>query len=99
MSGPATAHVLLLTFDLMIPYSQSLKSKRRVIKSLKDRVRLRFNAAIAEIGYLEEWQRSLIGVALLSNDTQYLERGSSAINRFIEETADVQLLHVDQEWL
>jgi uncharacterized protein YlxP (DUF503 family) len=99
MSAMATAHVVLLTFDLMIPFSQSLKAKRRVIKSLKDRVRARFNAAVAEIGYLEEWQRSLIGVALLSNDPQHLERGSSAINRLIEENADIRLLNARQEWL
>lgn len=96
---PATAHVVLLTFDLMIPFSQSLKSKRRVIKSLKDRVRARFNASVAEIDYLEEWQRSLIGVALISNDPRHLERGSSAINQLIGETADIQLLNANQEWL
>jgi uncharacterized protein YlxP (DUF503 family) len=83
----------------MIPFSHSLKAKRRVIKSLKDRVRARFNAAVAEIDYLEEWQRSLIGVALLSNDPQHLERGSSAINRLIEDIADIQLLNARQEWL
>jgi uncharacterized protein YlxP (DUF503 family) len=99
MSATATAHVVLLTFDLMIPFSQSLKAKRRVIKSLKDRVRARFNAAVAEIGYLDEWQRSLIGVALLSNDPQHLERGSSAINRLIEEISDIRLLNAKLEWL
>ncbi|MCC6207637.1 MAG: DUF503 domain-containing protein [Gammaproteobacteria bacterium] len=99
MSAKATAHVVLLTFDLMIPFSHSLKDKRRVIKGLKDRVRARFNAAVAEIGYLEEWQRSLIGVALLGNDPGHLEQGSSAIGRLIEETADIQLLKADQEWL
>jgi uncharacterized protein YlxP (DUF503 family) len=95
----ATAHVVLLTFDLMIPFSQSLKSKRRVIKSLKDRVRGRFNAAVAEIDYLEEWQRSLIGVALLGNDPRHLEQGSSAINRMIGDIADIQLLNARLEWL
>jgi uncharacterized protein YlxP (DUF503 family) len=99
MSATATAHVVLLTYDMMIPSSTSLKSKRRVIKSLKDRVRARFNASIAEIDYLEAWQRSLIGVALVSNDRQHLDRGSSAINRLIEEIADIQLLDIRQEWL
>lgn len=99
MSATAPPHVVLLTFDLMIPFSQSLKSKRRVIKSLQDRLRARFNGAVAEIGYLEEWQRSLIGVALLGNDPHHLERGSSAINRLVEESADIQLLDARREWL
>jgi len=99
MSATATAHVVLLTFDLMISFSQSLKSKRRVVKGLQDRLRARFNAAVAEIGCLEEWQRSLIGVALLGNDPRHLERGSSAINRLVEESADIQLLDARREWL
>jgi len=99
MSATATAHVLLLTFDLMIPFSHSLKDKRRVIKSLKDRVRARFNAAVAEIGYLEEWQRSQIGVALLGNDAKHLGQGASAIGRLIEHITDIELLNVNQEWL
>lgn len=99
MSGTATIHVALLTFDLLIPLSQSLKSKRRVIKSLKDRMRSRFNASIAEIDYLDEWQRSLIGITMISNDRQHLERGFSAINRLVEEIADIELLRARVEWL
>lgn len=99
MAATVTTHVVLLTFDLMIPFSHSLKDKRRVIKSLKDRVRARFNAAVAEVGYLEEWQRSRIGVALLGNDAKYLEQGASAIRHLIEGITDIQLLNVNQEWL
>lgn len=99
MSGKITAHVALLTFDLMIPFSQSLKSKRRVIRSLKDRTRSRFNASIAEIDYLDEWQRSLIGITMISNDRQHLERGFSAINRLVEDISEIELLQVRVEWL
>lgn len=92
-------HIAFLTFDLMIPYSGSLKSKRRVIKSLKDRMRVKFNASIAEIGYLEEWQRSLIGIAMISNDRRHLDRVLSAVRRLVEEIADIRLLDTRLEWL
>lgn len=48
------AHVALLTVELMIPYSGSLKSKRRVVRSLKDRISAKFNASVAEISSLED---------------------------------------------
>jgi hypothetical protein len=50
-------------------------------------------------GFLEAWQRSLIGVTLVSNDRQHLDRGSNAINRLIEEIAEIQLPDIRQEWL
>lgn len=99
MSGTSRAHVALLTFDLLIPFSQSLKSKRRIIRSLKDRTRSKFNASVAEIDYLEQWQRSLIGITMISNDRQHLERGFSAINRLVEEVSDIELLRARVEWL
>lgn len=83
----------------MIPFSDSLKSKRRVIKGLKDRVRARFNASVAEIDFLEQWQRSQIGVTMIGNDRRRLERGCSAINRLLEDSGDIQLLGTRLEWL
>lgn len=93
------AHVALLTVELMIPASDSLKTKRRVVKSLKDRIRNRFNASVAEIAFLEEWQRSLIGVALVGNDRRHLEGTLSAIGRLLEEEGDIHLLDSTVEWL
>ncbi len=99
MTGTATVHIALLTYDLMIPHADSLKSKRRVIKSLKDRMRARFNASIAEIDYLDEWQRALIGVTMLGNDRRHLERTLSLLNQLVEEAADIRLIDATVEWL
>lgn len=99
MADVNRAHLAVLTFELLIPSSDSLKSKRRVVKSLKDRLRARFNASIAEIAYLEEWQRSVIGVAVIDNDRRYLESSLSAINRLVEEAGDIRLLNSTVEWL
>ncbi len=95
----ATVHIALLTFDLMIPHSASLKDKRRVVKGLKDRLRAKFNAAVAEIDCLDEWQRARIGVTMLSNDRRHLESSLSAVSRMVEETADIRLIDTRIEWL
>ncbi len=63
----------LLTLEIYIPDARSLKDKRQVLRSLKDRLRRQFNIAIAELDHQETWQRSLVGVVTISNDTRHLE--------------------------
>ena len=58
----------LLTLEIHIPDAHSLKDKRQVLRSLKDRLRARFNVAVAELDRQDTWQRSLVGVVSLSND-------------------------------
>jgi uncharacterized protein YlxP (DUF503 family) len=63
----------LLTLELHIPDAQSLKDKRQVLRSLKDRLRRQFNVAVAELDHHEAWQRSVIGVVTLSNEEKHLK--------------------------
>jgi len=63
----------LLTLDLHIPEAQSLKDKRQVLRSLKDRLRGQFNVAVAELEHQDVWQRSVVGVVTLSNEEQHVE--------------------------
>src|SRR5579863_8801924 len=58
----------LLTLELHIPDAQSLKDKRQVLRSLKDKLRREFNVAVAELDHHDVWQRSVIGVVTLSNE-------------------------------
>ena len=62
----------LLTLELHIPDAQSLKDKRQVVRSLKDKLRVKFNVAVAELDHQEAWQRSVIGVVTLSNEEKHL---------------------------
>ena len=62
----------LLTLEIHIPDARSLKDKRQVLRSLKDRLRGHFNVAVAELEYQDVWQRALVGVVSLSNDEQHL---------------------------
>ena len=69
----------LLTLEIHIPDAQSLKDKRQVLRSLKDRLRGHFNVAVAELDHQDLWQRSLVGVVAISGDAKHLEQSMAAV--------------------
>lgn len=69
----------LLTLEIHIPDARSLKDKRQVLRSLKDRLRAHYNVAVAELEHQELWQRSRIGVITLSCDPKHLEESLAEI--------------------
>ncbi len=81
--------------DLRIPESRSLKAKRRVLKSLKDRIQARFNVGIAEVDHLDEWDRATLGIACVSNDSRLVDAMLSTVVNWIEDSGEV--LVVDYE--
>ncbi len=76
--------VRLLIVELHIPSSQSLKAKRKVIRSLKDRLVNTFNVSVAEAGFLDKWQRSLLALAVTGKDGGHLEQQCQKMLGFIE---------------
>lgn len=83
--------------ELRIPASQSLKAKRRVVKSLKDRLLARFAVAVAEVDRLDDWQRATLGVACVSNDGRLVDATLAKIVHWIEVSGDVLVIDVDIE--
>jgi uncharacterized protein YlxP (DUF503 family) len=85
------------TVTLHIPQSQSLKAKRRVLKSITAKVRNQFNVSIAEIDANDAWQGAVLGVACVSNDAPYahglLERVVQTISnsRFDADVVDYEI--------
>lgn len=69
----------LLTLEIHISDARSLKDKRQVLRSLKDRLRAHFNVAVAELDHQDVWQRSRVGVVSISNEGKHLEESMSAI--------------------
>ena len=65
--------IAFLTIELRIEGAHSLKDKRQVVRSLKDRLRAGFNVAVAELDSTDLWQRATIGVVSLSDSRDYLE--------------------------
>jgi len=93
-------HVLLLVVECHIPHSRSLKQKRVVIKSLIDRLRARLNASVSETGFLEEWQRSVIALSLVSNNRRYLQQQMETIEQLLSASGgDLTVSNIEQHWL
>jgi uncharacterized protein YlxP (DUF503 family) len=61
-----------LTLEVEISHAQSLKDRRQVVRSIKDRLRHVFNLSIAELDAAELWNRATIGVAVISSSSSYL---------------------------
>jgi len=61
------------TVELYLPGVTSLKKKRSILNSIKVTTRNKFNVAISEIDYLDKWQRALIGIVGVSNDSKFME--------------------------
>jgi uncharacterized protein YlxP (DUF503 family) len=67
------AAVGLLTLEITLQGARSLKDKRQVVRSLKDRLKARLNVSVAEVGYHDVWQRSAVAVAAVGVDRVNVE--------------------------
>jgi uncharacterized protein len=65
--------IAFLTLELHIEAAQSLKERRQVVRSLKDKLRASFNVSVAELDSAELWNRATIGVVSISNSCDYLD--------------------------
>ena len=82
----------ILQFTLRIRGSQSLKTKRKVVRSIKDRLRSRFNVAVAEIGDQDLWQAATIGLTTCSNDSKKIAAELSRIVEILKAHPDAELV-------
>ena len=80
--------------SLRINCSNSLKDKRRVIKSIVDRVRSRYNVSIAEVDTQESLKTITIGMATVSSEYSHAKHCMDDIINFIETSADADLFKV-----
>ena len=85
--------------SLYISDSRSLKGKRQVLNSLKERIRSRFNVSVAEVESQELWQRSDLGLAVVSTATQHCDEVMAKIVNFIGGDYRVQILDYQTEML
>ncbi len=72
------------TIEMFFPNLQSLKDKRRILKSMLTKIRQKYNVSIAEIGYLDKWQRTTLAAACVSNDSGFVNRVLDQIVRELE---------------
>jgi hypothetical protein len=89
----------VLTLDIHVEHSHSLKEKRHVVKSLKDRLRERFNVAVAEIDHLDSWQNSVIAAVTVSNDRLRAEQVLQAVEAHAAGMLGGALSGSNVEWI
>jgi uncharacterized protein YlxP (DUF503 family) len=86
-----------LKLRLIVRESRSLKEKRRVISSIKDRIRNAFNVSIAELESLDSRQHAVLGVALVTNDRRFAQEVLGQIVNLIRSHPTAQLLDYELE--
>lgn len=79
------APLMVIRMQIRIPHSHSLKEKRKVIKSLKERLHNRFNVSVAEVGDVEKWQAALVLAVMVGSDYHHLNEQQSKIRGFVDE--------------
>ncbi len=83
----------------MIPGSQSLKEKRTVLRSIKDRTRSRFNIAVSELDYQDKWQKTLPGFVTLGPSSTYCGQTLDHIENVLEEDGRFLISRITREEL
>ncbi len=95
----SAARVALGTVELHLPDVASLKDKRHVLKGLKERVRARFEVAVAEVDHHDLWQRATLAVAYVSHDSRHANEVVSKAMDFIETNVEGEVIGTSVEIL
>lgn len=93
-------HVGLCLVRLRLPENSSLKEKRALLRPLMERVRRRFNVAVAEVDNLDDWHEAALGLVCVSNDVRHANSVLSQVVAFIEDNGhDAQFLDYQLEFV
>src|SRR5688572_10037393 len=77
--------VCVARLTLQIPESGSLKAKRQVLRRITDRVKARFNVAVAEVDDQDLWQKATLALAVVGNDRRHVDEQMEKVIHFVEE--------------
>jgi len=88
-----------LTVELSIPHAQSIKDRRQVVRSIKDKLRHSFNVSVAELDDAALWNRATLGIAAISSSTGYLAGQMQEVDKAIQRLADSLSAEVLESWV
>ena len=89
----------LCTVELFIPDGHSLKEKRQVLQSLKTRLQDKFNLSVAEVGDQDLWQKAVLGLACVANESAHVNQVLDQAVNLIQSVPAIQLLRSRIEFL
>ena len=87
----------VLRVYFMILEAQSLKQKRMVLRSLKDRLMNTFNVSVAEIGSNDKWQLGELGIVTVGNDAKFVNSAMEEVKNFIQSNPSIRIIESDIE--
>ncbi len=90
--------IALLSLELYVPGSQSLKEKRMVLRRIKDRIS-KFNVAVSEVEHQDLWQRAGLAVVTVSTDERHADRELAAVADEIERVEPGLIARQEVEFL
>ncbi len=93
------APIGVLTLHLQINHAHSLKDKRQVVRSLKDRLRSHFNVSVAEVEFQETWQRASIAVVTVAGQQSHVEETLDRVEREASRLLGGDLISCETELL
>ncbi len=82
----------IVRIELHIPGVSSLKAKRSVVRGLKDRIRQRVHAAVAEVDHQDLWQRATLGAAVVSGEGRQVGEMLQSIRDLVNATPEAELI-------
>ncbi len=88
----------LLVANIAIPQANSLKDRRRVVNSIKDRLRNGFNVSVADVGDQNMWRSAELVIAVVSGDSSYANGVLSRVQDLLRNRTDAILTHCEMEW-
>lgn len=81
----------------MIFNSQSLKQKRMVLRSVKDRLTNQFNISVAEIGSNDKWQVAELGIAAVGNNGRFVNSVMEEVKNFLDSNPAIRIIEAELE--
>ena len=73
-----------LKIDFHLSHNRSLKGKRKIVRSIVDKVKSRFNVSVAEVGSNDKWQKIELGISAVGNDRRHIDSSLNHVLGFIE---------------
>jgi uncharacterized protein YlxP (DUF503 family) len=89
----------VLTVEIHLPESRSLKQKRSVVRHLLDTSRRRFGVAAAEVEYQDLWQRAALAFAAVAKDAGHVEDVLDSVERFVWSHPEIEVTGAQRHWL
>jgi hypothetical protein len=86
-----------LKIEFLLVENRSLKGKRKVVRSMVDKVKSRFNVSIAEVGSNDKWQKIELGISAIGNDRRHIDSSLSHVLEFLDSLCLAQIVNTQFE--